>query len=232
MIGALLAGGYGKRLQSVAADVPKVLLPLKGDYLILDRQLSDFKKAEVNEVYLLTGYKGDVIEKRYGEKWNGITIKYLREGQPMGTLWSVKNLYANVDSEILLRNGDTVCDVDLREFIRFSKKKDTLASMVVTKMRSPYGIVYMRGSKVSRFVERPLLNHYVNAGTYFLRKELGQVLKRNFNSKNFEVSVLKSLAPKGELSAYRFNGFWKPIDNAKDYEEAREIFSNRNVSQD
>jgi NDP-sugar pyrophosphorylase family protein len=232
MIGALLAGGYGKRLQSVAADVPKVLLPLKGDYLILDRQLSDFKKAEVDEVYLLTGYRGDMIEKRYGEEWKGIAIKYLREEQPKGTLWSVKNLYTNVNSDIILRNGDTLCDVDLREFIRFSKNKDTLASIVVTKMRSPYGLVYMSGSRVSKFVEKPLLNHYVNAGTYFLRKELGHVMKRNFNSKNFEVSVLKSLAPKGELTAYRFNGFWKPIDNPKDYEEAREIFSNRNVSQD
>ena len=55
------------------------------------------------------------------------------------------------------------------------------------------------------------------------------MLKKNFHSKNIEFSVLESLAAKRELSAYRFNGFWKSIDNAKDYEETREIFSNREI---
>jgi NDP-sugar pyrophosphorylase family protein len=229
MIGALFAGGYGKRLQSVSVDIPKVLLPLKDNYVILDHQLLNFKKADIREVYLLTGYKGELIERRYGRRWKGISINYLREEVPMGTLWSLKNLYSSVESDIVLRNGDTICDVDLKEFIRFSLSNKSLASIVVTKMKSPYGIVYLRGTSVTRFVEKPLLNHYVNAGTYFLRKELGQMVKRNYHSKNIEVSVLKSLASKGEISAYRFNGFWKSIDNTKDYEEAKEIFSNRKI---
>ena len=62
-----------------------------------------------------------------------------------------------------------------------------------------------------------------------VRRELGPLLKKNFNSKNLEVSVLKSLAAKRVLSANRFNGFWKSIDNAKDCEEAMEIFSNKEI---
>ena len=55
------------------------------------------------------------------------------------------------------------------------------------------------------------------------------MLKKNFHSKDIEVSMLKSLVAKRELSAYRFNGLWKSIDNAKDCEEAMEIFSNREI---
>ena len=55
------------------------------------------------------------------------------------------------------------------------------------------------------------------------------MLKKNFHSKNIEVTVLKSLGAKRELSACRFNGFLKSIDNAKDCEEAMEIFSNKEI---
>ena len=116
----------------------------------------------------------------------------------MGTLWSIR-------------------DVDLKEFIKFSLFNRSLASIVVTRVKSPYGVVYLRGYSVTRFVEKPLLNHCVNVGTYLLRRELVPLLKKNFHSKNIEVSVLQPLAAKRELSAYRFNGFWKSTDNAKDY---------------
>ena len=36
-----------------------------------------------------------------------MSINYLREKEPMGTLWSLRNLYANTESDVLLRNGDT-----------------------------------------------------------------------------------------------------------------------------
>ena len=159
----------------------------------------------------------------------GISISYLREEVPMVTLWSLKNIYSSIDSDIVLRNGDIIWDVDLKQLVKFSLSNRSLASIVVTKMKSLYGVVYLRGHTEHEICRKALLNHYVNAGTYFLRSELGPMLKKNFNSKNLEVSVLKSLVAKRALFAYRFNGFWKSIHNAKDCEEAMEIFSNREM---
>ena len=79
MIGAIFAGGYGKRLQSVNPDLPKVLLPLRDNFVILDKQLSDYESAGIDDVYLLTGYKGDVVERRYGNGWSRLKLHYLRE---------------------------------------------------------------------------------------------------------------------------------------------------------
>ena len=92
-------------------------------------------------------------------------------------------------------------------------------------MRSPFGIVSMDGMRVTKFSEKPLLNHYVNAGTYFLRMEPGSRLKGNLAEKDIERSILKSQAAKREVFAYKFNGFWKPIESPKDYEEIRNIYS-------
>ncbi|MEM3811743.1 MAG: sugar phosphate nucleotidyltransferase, partial [Thermoplasmata archaeon] len=53
MIGAILAGGYGKRLLPLTESKPKVLLEIKENYTILDKQLLDMKDAGIKSVYLL-----------------------------------------------------------------------------------------------------------------------------------------------------------------------------------
>jgi NDP-sugar pyrophosphorylase family protein len=227
MIGAIFAGGYGKRLQSLNPELPKVLLPLKDDFVILDKQLYDFESAGLDEVYLMIGYKGEAIVKRYGTQWNGIKIHYLREKEPMGTLWALSNLFSKVESDILLRNGDTVCDIDLRKFVKYSLFNQKLATIVVVRVRSPFGMVSIDGNIVKKFDEKPFLPFYVNGGTYFLKKEIKSYLKRNFADSGIEGSLFKSLASMGEIAAFRYRGFWKPVDTIKDYEEIRKIFIER-----
>lgn len=224
MIGALLAGGYGKRLQSVTGGIPKVLLPLRGNYVVMDRQLEDFKKAGIETVYILTGFKGRMIEERYGKEWNGISLRYLREKIPMGTLWAVRNLFVHTDSDVLLRNGDTICDVSLQRFIDKSLHIRTLATILVVKMRSPFGVVDIEKGRVKKFSEKPALPYYINGGTYLLKREIKDYIKRKYEGRDIEDTLFRYLARRKLLSAFKYNGFWKPIDTAKDYEEVRAIF--------
>ena len=224
MIGALLAGGYGKRLHSLTEEIPKVLLPLRENYVILDRQLEDFKKAGIETIYILTGFKGRMIEERYGKEWNGMSLRYLREEVPMGTLWAVRNLFLHTDSDVLLRNGDTICDLELRKFVDSSLHNKTPATIMVVKMRSPFGIVSIRGRIVRKFSEKPVLPYYIDGGTYFLKRGIGDYLKRSYRAKDIEDTLFKYIATRGMISAFKYKGFWKPIDTAKDYEEIRNIF--------
>ena len=229
MIGAIFAGGYGKRLKSVDPGLPKVLLPLRDDLVILDKQLSDYESAGLDEVYLMIGYKGGAIEKRYGDRRNGLKIRYLRESEPMGTLWALRNLFSNTDSDVLLRNGDTVCDIDLKKFIRFSQSKGKTASMMVVKMKSPFGVVSIDRGLVTKFEEKPYLPHYINGGTYFFKSQIRSYLDRNYADKDIEGSVIRTLALSGKMAAYKYRGFWKPVDTMKDYEEIKRIYTKRNI---
>ncbi len=226
-IGALYTGGYGKRLQSVAGDVPKTLLPLKDDYLILDRQLLDFKYAGINDVYLLSGYKGELIEKRYGQEWKGIRITHLREEQPMGTLWALRNLYSHTNSDVVLRNGDTICDLDLRSFLSFSLSHRSLMTMVVAKMISPYGIVSIHNGYVSEFVEKPVLNHYINVGCYHLKPGVKIYLKKRYANREVERTLFQSLLENNNIRSLKYEGYWKAVDSMKDYEEIRKDYAPR-----
>lgn len=227
MIGAILTGGYGRRMQGVSPDLPKNLLPLRDDYLILDRQLRDFRVAGIGKVYLLTGFKGEVIEKRYGKKWKEIEIEYLKEDVPMGTLWSVRNLFNHTQGDVVLRNGDTICDLDIRDLIRFHGRKGKKATMLVVKMVSPYGIVTLKRDSVTSFMEKPILNHYINAGLYYLARETNQYFSGDFSGIDIETTVFRKMAEEGEIAALRYHGLWKSVDSLKDYEEIKKIYSKR-----
>ncbi|MCL4333080.1 MAG: nucleotidyltransferase family protein [Candidatus Thermoplasmatota archaeon] len=226
-VGALFAGGYGKRMQSVSKDVPKTLLSLRGNYVILDRQLREFKSSGVEEVYILSGYRGELLEERYGPSWEGVKITYLKEEKPMGTLWALRNLYNHVNADVILRNGDTLCDLDLRRFISYSLENTGLMSMVVAKMISPFGIVSIRNGYVTGFLEKPVLNHYVNIGCYYLRPGIKDYLNREYEEKDIERTLFQTLLKENRIRALKFNGYWKGVDSVKDYEEVRKVYEYR-----
>ena len=227
MIGAILTGGYGKRMQGLSQDIPKNLLELREGYTILDRQLRDFKMAGVNDVYMLTGYRGEMIESKIGNSWKGISIKYLKEDEPMGTLFSVRNLLSHVSDDVILRNGDTVCDLFIGDFIEFSISRGEAATVLAVRMRSPYGILGIKGGKVVWFKEKPFLNHYINAGTYFLKKRVREYVGMEYEGRDIENTLFRRLAERNELSAFKYKGLWISVDSLKDYEELRNIYSRR-----
>lgn len=227
MKGAILSGGYGKRLYPFTRDLPKTMLEIKRDVTILDIQLLDFKRTGIDEVYLLVGYKKELIENRYGETWNGLRIRYLEEETPMGTLWAIKNLYEHDSSDFIIRNGDTICDADPNELRRRTEQNGKKMGLLATKMISPYGILEIKGNKVINFREKPVLNFYINGGFYYFSRDLTVYLNKEYQEKEIERSVFPSLAEIGQIYAFKHTGLWKSIDSIKDYEEAIKIFQNR-----
>ncbi|MEM0128435.1 MAG: nucleotidyltransferase family protein [Thermoplasmatales archaeon] len=225
--GALLTGGYGKRMQGLDPGLPKNLLPIRDNYTILDRQLRDFKIGGIDEVYMLTGYLGDKIEKKFGNNWRGIRLEYFREERPMGTLWSLRNLFSNVPGDFVVRNGDTICDVDLRDFIRRGERSKKIGYILAVKMRSPYGILKIAGNTVREIDEKPLMNHYINAGTYLLKEDITRYLKKRYEGKDIEKTLFRQMSIENNLGVMKYDGFWVSVDSLKDYEKIREEYEGR-----
>ncbi|MEM3497378.1 MAG: nucleotidyltransferase family protein [Thermoplasmatales archaeon] len=225
--GAILTGGYGKRMQGFDPETPKNLLPLRGNYTILHRQLRDFKLGGVNEVYMLTGYMSSKIEERFGEEWMGIRIRYLREERPMGTLWSIRNLFSIDTSNFIIKNGDTICDLNLKDLIDISEKSRRSGFVTAVKMRSPYGIIKISGNKVTTIEEKPIMNNYINAGTYLFKRKAINYIVRMYDGKDIEMTVLKAMAAAGDLGVLKYDGFWLSVDSLKDYETIRGIYEKR-----
>lgn len=228
MIGAILAGGYGKRIRSFSSDTPKGLVPLKDGYTILHRQLFDLSITGIKDVYLLTGHLGEKIEQTLGEKQMGMSLHYLKEEKPMGTLFSVRNLISiRGDEDVLLRNGDTVSDINFPEFVRFAKDSDYSMVVCISRMRSPFGIVEFSANSVTSFVEKPLLDYYINSGTYYIKRNCFEYFRKDYLEKDLEKSAFPEIVKRGKMGVYREDAFWIGIDSEKEIETARNEYEGR-----
>ncbi len=227
MIGAILAGGYGKRLKPLTDHIPKTLVELKANYTIMDRQLFDFKNIGITEVYILSGYLSEKIEERYKD-YKEINLHFLREEKPMGTVYSLSNLMKNISDDVIVRNGDTVSDINFKNFAEFSKSNKYGMTVYVTAMKSPYGIVEFSGDRVDNFVEKPELKYYINAGIYYIKSRIFNAFTRKYMDTDIEKSVFPYLVKNGEMGVYTEKALWLGIDSEKDLGSIRTIYSGRN----
>ena len=64
MRAVIMAGGKGSRLQSIASDIPKPMVPVL-DKPILEHQIQNLKKSGITEITLVVGHLGNVIQKYF-----------------------------------------------------------------------------------------------------------------------------------------------------------------------
>lgn len=224
MLGAILCGGYGKRLKPLTDHIPKPLLEIKKDYTILDKQLLQFKYVGVNRVVLLCGHLNEKIQEKYGKSWNGVEINYLIEDKPRGTLYAINNLLENFEADdYIIRNGDVVCDANIKEMVGAHKNK---MLMYITPLISPYGIVELSENKIIGFKEKPQLDYYINAGIYIINKELKSSLSK-YEKGDIEKLIFPKIASDGLMNYYKENVFWQSVDSTKDLEIVNKEYFNK-----
>jgi len=228
VVGAIFAGGYGKRLYPYTMEIPKPLLEIKPGYTILDKQLHELSIAGIRDVYLLVGYLHEKIEERFGDRYMGMNIHYLVEDKPMGTFWAFRNAMSHINGDVVLSNGDVICDISIKRLIEEGKKSDNLITVTVTKMQSPYGIVVFSGRKVDAFLEKPVLDHFINAGIYYIKSGIRGYLDRSYVHKDIEKTVFPEVVRDRKMGIYyEEDVYWRSIDSIKDLEAVRKYYSSR-----
>src|SRR5258706_2134033 len=85
MKAVILAAGKGTRMRELTDELPKPMLRVQGKP-ILEHILAGLTSAGVREVFIVTGWKADVIENHFdnGAKWN-TRIVYGRQEVQDGT---------------------------------------------------------------------------------------------------------------------------------------------------
>jgi histidinol-phosphate/aromatic aminotransferase/cobyric acid decarboxylase-like protein len=104
----------GDRLRPLTADVPKCLVEVDGE-LILLRALRTLAAQGVSEVVIVVGHKADVIRSRVGARFAGLEIRYVDAPRYATTnnicsLWDAREF---CDEDVLLLEGDVVFDDDV-----------------------------------------------------------------------------------------------------------------------
>ena len=118
----ILCGGKGSRLKSFTKKIPKPLLKIN-NITFLDNLISYYQKYDFKNIYLLAGYLGEKIKKKYENKSvNFINLKVIVEKSPKGTGGALNLIKNKVKNNFLLINGDSFVEYDLLKFFKLENK--------------------------------------------------------------------------------------------------------------
>jgi NDP-sugar pyrophosphorylase family protein len=173
----VLCGGLGTRLQGVIDDRPKPMVKINGRPF-LDILIDYVARYGFTRFIFCTGFKGDLIRRHYETKRSGLVFLISEEKMPLGTAGAIKNAESFIESDIfLVLNGDSLCEIDIKDFLSFHIRKKALISIVLTTIKNSidFGVVRLdRHQKIVSFSEKAMMHGdgLVNTGIYFFDKKI------------------------------------------------------------
>ena len=223
MYALVLAGGQGERLRPLTDTRPKPMVELGGKP-ILWYQMEWLKRHGIEDVVFLVGYRGEVVREYFGDgSAYGFRAHYSVEESPLGRGGAIRRglgLVPPGENPVLATNGDILCLADLGAMVTQHQRMGCTATVLLTRLRSPYGIVEIDdGRLITDFREKPFLPHWINGGVYVLNREVEGLLP---SKGDHEDSTFPRLSERGKLGAFTSEAYWRTVDSLKDLREAGE----------
>ena len=211
----ILAGGKGTRLGAITETIPKPMLPIAGDRPFLDYLLEMIERHGYEDILLLGGYLGEVLEAAYdGRRIGGATIRVLREKVPLGTAGALTIAREDLDPRFLMMNGDAFFDINLRALEQASHRTGATATLALRSVpdAARYGRVVEDQGKVAAFLEKDANRPgpgIINGGIYVLKREVLDLVHDLPCS--LEQDVFPVLVERGAIQGVRFDGYFLDI---------------------
>lgn len=209
-----------------------------------------YSRHGVNEFIICCGYKGEVIKEYFAqyrrfrsdltfdfrtntetihqnhcEPWRVTLVDTGLHTMTGGRLKRVQEYVG--DETFCLTYGDGVSDVDIRDTIDFHHSQDTLATLTAVQPEGRFGVFNLDNgdNHVTHFREKPHGNSsWVNGGFFVLEPGVFDYIEGDDTV--WEQDPLEDLARDGELSAYRHEDFWQPMDTLRDKNVLDDLWEN------
>jgi glucose-1-phosphate cytidylyltransferase len=212
----ILCGGRGTRLQERTRSIPKPLVEI-GGRPILWHVIQIYLAQGFRRFVLCTGYRAEMIDAfAASEDWpSGAGIRCLETGLDTPTGGRVLQAARALEGEAFCATyADGVADIDLRAVLAYHDDHGATATMTVVRPELQFGVAELNGDGVVRgFNEKPRSDHWINGGFFCFEPAVADVLA---DDTALEREPLERLAARGELRAYRHEGFWDCMDTYKD----------------
>ena len=221
----ILAGGKGTRFSEETFQKPKPLIEI-GGMPIIWHIMKIYSSYGINDFVICFGYKGDLIKEYFSnyheESWNITCVDTGLETMTGGRLKQIKKHVE--DGTFCLTYGDDLKGVDISELIKFHHKQKKLATVTVTKNPDRFGVVNIDENIVTSLKEKPLdENIWINGGYFVLEPKVFDYIEGD--STIFEHEPLQEIIKQKQLSAYKYNGQYQPMDTLKDKIKLEKLWS-------
>jgi glucose-1-phosphate cytidylyltransferase len=245
----ILCGGQGTRIRDVAADLPKPMVSI-GRFPILWHIMKGYAHWGHKDFVLCLGYQSSVIKDfflNYQMRTADVTIT-LGQGAQVECLtshdeedWRVTlaetglnamtgarvrriQKYIADDNTFMLTYGDGVGDVNVDALLKFHRQHGK--AMTVTGVRPPgrFGELEIDGSRVTGFNEKPQASEGRISGGFFVCERRVFDYLSDAEDLMLEQGPMQRLAKDGQLMAFGHDGFWHPMDTARDHKLLNDLW--------
>jgi dTDP-glucose pyrophosphorylase len=219
----LMAGGRGERLKPLTETIPKPLLKV-GDKPIIEHNIDRLASYGIDDFWISLRYRGKQLEEYFkdGSK-KGVTIQYVWEEDPLGTIGAVSAIRTFQHDYVLVTNSDLLTNLDYEDFfLDFIKSNAALSVVTIPYSVSiPYAVLETKNGNVVSLKEKPTYTYYSNGGIYLIKKEVLEMLPHN--SHYNATDLMELLIAKGmKVNSYPLRGYWLDIGKPEDYKKAQE----------
>ena len=246
MKAVILAGGYGTRISEETDNIPKPMIRI-GHKPILWHIMKMYSAHGITDFVICCGYKGYVIKEyfsnyflhmsdvTFGMKKNQMKVHHERSepwtvtlvdtGENTMTGGRIRRIeqYIKDDEAFCLTYGDGVSNINITELINFHKQQQTLATLTAVYPPARFGALDISNGKVNSFKEKPQGDgNRINGGFFVLSPKVIDLIKND--STVWERYPMQTLAQQGEMSAFKHNDFWQPMDTLRDKNHLEELW--------
>lgn len=248
----LLAGGFGTRISEESEYKPKPMIEI-GGMPILWHIMKEYSYYGFNDFVICAGYKQYMIKQWFSnyflftsditfdlthgndmiihdqktEPWKVTVVDTGANTMTGGRIKRVRKY--TKDEPFMMTYGDGVCDLDLKELLRFHDSHGKIATLTSVVQKQSKGMLEIgKDNSVKAFREKKNIDSAViNAGYMVLNPQIFDYI--DGDETKFEDEPLTKLADNGELMSYRHEGFWQCMDTL--YEKNRlEMLLEKNIA--
>jgi glucose-1-phosphate cytidylyltransferase len=243
----ILAGGIGSRISEETQIRPKPMVEIGGKP-ILWHIMKLYSAHGYHDFVICLGYKGYMIKEYFAnyylhtcdvtfdvanqrmevhqssaEPWRVTLVETGHDTETGGRLKRVLNYVAG-ENPFFFTYGDGVADVDISKLLEFHNNQGVIATVTAVQAPGRFGALELAGDKISAFREKPLGDGaWINGGFFVLSPRVFDYL--DGDDTVWEQNPLRRLAADGELSSYRHDGFWQPMDTLREKNYLEELWA-------
>ncbi|MCR5484534.1 MAG: glucose-1-phosphate cytidylyltransferase [Clostridiales bacterium] len=235
----ILAGGFGTRISEESYLKPKPMIEI-GGMPILWHVMKLYSHYGYNDFIICCGYKQHVIKEYFADYYlhrSDITFDFTQDNKMtihnnIAEPWKVtlvdtglntmtggrvKRIKKYVgDETFMLTYGDGVSNVNINELVKFHFSHGKTATMTAINVGQKFGVLEIgNDNKITAFREKNDTDgDVINGGFMVLQPEIFDYI--DGDETVFEKKPLETVVSKGQLMAYRHNGFWQCMDTQRD----------------
>jgi glucose-1-phosphate cytidylyltransferase len=234
----ILAGGLGTRIREETEFKPKPMVEV-GGRPILWHIMKHLSYYGVDRFVVCVGYKGDIIRDyflNYRSRNNDFTVSLgsksdltfhsdheesdwsvtvAETGALTNTGGRVFGIQKYITGEkFLCTYGDGISDININSLKEFHDQRNQIATVTAVRQPSRFGVMDLdSSSNVTSFREKPQNEGWINGGFFIFKPQIFDYLNPNIVLEN---EPLQSLSREKQLTAFKHEGFWQPMDTFRE----------------